>query len=224
MTPEKWNVYLSVSTVGETWTDPKDTPDNTIRMHEFCNLFASLLPAPARVLCPGGMTEAVHLTQMGYEVYALQTTPEAVAWLTERGVEAHLRDAHDLDYIPGLFDGYFSVQVHEHWISPFIHIGEVRYCMRDGGIVFVDVCGTKESNPANDLIWHVNLPSNENTVRDQWQFWGFDPIWKGPLVGATNEPGGDGRPQWAFRKLPAGHPDFKHSGYIDRIMRARAAL
>ena len=228
---QKWNVYSRISTIGETWTDPKDTPDNITRINEFVELFKSYLPLTSRVLCPGGMLDALTLADSGYVVHAIHPMMESVNWLNEKRKQlsvphrliASHGDGHDLDFPQGYFDGYFSVQVNEHWICPLIHIGEVRHCVRDGGIVFVDACGTKLSNPDNDIIWHTNLIS-EQEISDQWNYWGFREIWRGPLVGQLGETGGDNRPQLLFQKLPINDENFRHRKSLAEILRLRMEL
>lgn len=225
MTPEKWDAYLSICRKVETAgsgddvsRDPRD-----LRMQQnFISTFAGFL-SRGRVLAPGAITEAVMLAERGYDVHTLVLGADNVKWFEAHqpagkgfgGGEVFVRerDAHDLDYPANFFDGYFTVQVHEHWISPYVHIGEVRYCMRDGGIVFVDAAGT--INPDMRQIWHTNLVP-EQQVKEQWEYWGFKERWRGTS--------GDERPQFIFEKLPAGHPEFKNSSYVDHIMRARAAL
>lgn len=229
MTPRKYAIYERVFSVGETWTDPKETPDNTIRLREWIELFGQNLAAPARVLVPGAMTEALALAAAGYEVHALQLGDESIAWLNERRARLarpellviHQMDIHDLSFPKDFFDGYFSVQVNEHLMPWFVHVGEVRHCMRPGGVVFVDACGT--INPAMNTVNHVNLVP-EKVVREQWEFWGFAVAWRGPLVGQLGETGGDGRPQFIFTKQADDDPEWKHRNGLGEIMRARATI
>lgn len=224
MTPEKWDCYLSICRKVESGGKGDDvTRDpNDLRMQgEFIDRFATYLPPttdgrPSRVLAPGGVTEAVMLAQRGYEVHALVLGADNAQWIESHGLQnlhCEEQDAHDLEYPPGYFDGYFTVQVHEHWISPYVHIGEVRYCMRDGGIVFVDAAGT--TNPAMRQIWHTNLVPQQQ-VLEQWQYFGYAERWRGS--------DGDDRPQFIFEKLPIDHPDFANGGYVRHIMEARARL
>jgi hypothetical protein len=220
MTPEKWDVYLSICRKVETdgvGDDVSRDPRDLAMQREFIDTFAAFLPS-GRVLAPGAITEAVMLAERGYDVHALVLGADNVRWLEEHKpansrLTARERDAHDLDYPPDYFDGYFTIQTHEHWISPYVHIGEVRYCMRDGGIVFVDAAGT--INPAMRQIWHTSLmPARE--LAFSWAYWGYKERWRGPY--------GDERPQFIFEKLPAGHPEFTNSGYIDHVMAARSRL
>lgn len=222
MTPEKWDTYLSICRKvesGGAGDDVTRNPRDLVMQREFIETFARFLPPGGRVLAPGAITEAVMLAEAGYDVHALVLGRDNVRWLEEHRpthggeVYARDRDAHDLDYSAGFFDGYFTIQVNEHWISPYVHIGEVRYCMRDGGIVFVDAAGT--TNPDMRQIWHTHLVP-EQQVSEDWTYWGYKEVWRGQH--------GDERPQFVFEKLPLGHPDFKNSGYIEHIMRARAAL
>ncbi len=224
MTPEKWEVYIAIARKVESngsGDDVSRNPSDLAMQQDFIDTFARHLPAPARVLAPGAISEAAMLAERGYETHALVLGRDNVRWLNDarsRLPDPNLlvvreRDAHDLDYPANFFDGYFTVQVHEHWIAPHIHVGEVRYCSRDGAIAFVDACGT--TNPAQRQIWHTNLV-NEEQVLEQWQYWGFDERWRGNS--------GNARPQFVVEKLPAGHSSFKNSGYVNHIMRMRAAL
>jgi len=224
VTPEKWDVYLSICRKVETngaGDDVSRDPRDLVMQREFIATFARFLPQ-GRVLAPGAITEAVMLAEASYDVHALVLGADNRRWLEDQramfqhrigALTVRERDAHDLDYSPDFFDGYFTVQVHEHWISPHVHIGEVRYCMRDGGIVFVDAAGT--NNPAMRQIWHTNLV-NEAAVASQWEYWGFKERWRGES--------GNERPQFVFEKLPLRHPEFTNSSYIEHVMRARAAL
>jgi hypothetical protein len=235
VTPEKWDAYLSICRKVETGGSGDDVsrdPRDLAMQREFIATFNTFLPCGMlggggfpKVLAPGAITEAIMLVEYGYDVEALVLGDDNKKYLDQWGTEqggsiighprlnARNHDAHDLDYAPNTFDGYFTVQVHEHWISPYVHIGEVRYCMRDGGIVFVDAAGT--TNPDMRQIWHTNLVP-EQQVKEQWEYWGFQERWRGSS--------GDERPQFIFEKLPIGHPDFKNSSYIEYIMKARAAL
>jgi hypothetical protein len=221
MTPEKWDAYLSICRKVETGGSGDDVsrdPRDIALQQSFIAKLKEYLPA-GRVLAPGAVTDAVLLAEAGYDVHALVLGDDNLRWFDQhRSIQggkllSRLRDAHDLDYPADFFDAYFTCQVHEHWISPFVHIGEVRYCMRDGGIVFVDAAGT--INPDMRTIWHTNLVP-EMQVKLQWEYWGFQERWRGSS--------GDERPQFIFEKLPIGHPDFKNSSYIEHIMKARAAL
>jgi SAM-dependent methyltransferase len=227
VTPEKWNVYLSICRKVETagaGDDVSRDPRDLAMQHAFIDRFGLYLHPvvsgrASRVLAPGAVSEAVMLAEAGYETHALVLGRDNAKWLEDHRptspavLIAREMDAHDLDYPESFFDGYFTVQVHEHWISPYVHIGEVRHCLRDGGVVFVDAAGTV--NPAMRQIWHTNLVP-EQQVREQWEYWGFSEVWRGSE--------GDERPQFIFEKLPISHPAFTNSGYIEHMMQARAAL
>lgn len=228
MNHQKWETYLSICRKVETQgrnADGCEDPAILAEQQRFVDHFKGFLPPrqadgrATRVLAPGAVAESLLLAAAGYEVHALVLGPDNVRWIEERKSRLaapgllHPRelDAHDLDYPARYFDGYFTIQVHEHWIAPFIHIGEVRYCSRDGAIAFVDACGT--TNEACKMIWHTNLVP-ERTVLEQWEFWGFKERWRGP--------NGDQRPQFVFEMLPMGHPEFKNSGYLQHPMAMRA--
>lgn len=231
MLPEKWNTYSAVCVYGEevSGSPPKENTADDARRREFVELFGRYLPSPARVLAPGALAEALILAEAGYDVHALQLPGPNAGWLRDRRgrlarpelLTVREVDAHDLDYAPSFFDGYFSVQFNEHLLSWFIHLGEVRYCSRVGAVAFVDACGT--TNPAMNTIQHVNLV-NERTVHAQWTFWGWQEVWRGPLAGSQGETGGDGRPQFVFEMLPLDSPEFKHREALASIMRRRARI
>ncbi len=226
MTPEKQAIYNQIFSIGETWTDSKDTADNATRLREWIDLFLQYLRPPARVLVPGGMLEALALAEAGFEVHALQIGDESCAWLNKHKSErlvVRQMDIHDLDYPEGFFDGYFSVQVNEHLMPWFVHIGEVRYCSRVGAVAFVDACGIAALNPDMNSVQHVNLVP-EQIVKEQWGFWGFRETWRGPLVGSLGETGGDQRPQFVFTKLADDDSNFKHRAPLGEIMRDRRLL
>jgi hypothetical protein len=227
MRHEKWEAYLSICRKVETGgrnADGCEDPAIIAEHQGFVDHFKRYLPPqiggrPAKILAPGAISEALLLAAAGYEVHALVLGPDNVKWLEERKhrlprpelLIARELDVHDLDYPARFFDGYFTVQVHEHLIAPLIHIGEVRYCSKDGAVLFVDACGT--TNEACKMIWHTNLVP-EKTVLEQWEFWGFEPIWRGPH--------GDQRPQFIFKMLPMDHPKFKNSGYLQHVLALRS--
>jgi len=228
MTHKIWEAYLSISRKVETGGRNHDGGDDPAIMAEhrrFINHFAAYLPPtkpsgePARILAPGAIAEALQLAEVGYEVHALVLGPDNATWLEQRKQKlarpsllvVREKDGHVLDYPPGFFDGYFTIQVHEHWLAPLIHIGEVRRCSKPDALFFVDACGT--TNDACKMIWHTNLVP-EKTVLEQWEFWGFKERWRGPC--------GDQRPQFIFEMLPMGHPDFKNSGYLQHVLALRA--
>jgi hypothetical protein len=217
-----WEAHLSICRKVETGGRNADQCEDAAilaQMREFIAVFAQHRPPPARILAPGAVAEALLLAEAGYEVHTLLLGPDNVKWVEERRARLpapgllHVReqDAHQLDYPRDYFDGYFSVQFHEHLHAPIVHVTEFRLCARDGAIAFVDACGT--TNEACKMIWHVNLVP-EQVVREQWEFCGFEAIWRGPH--------GDQRPQFVFRKLPWGHADFKNSGYLDWVRRLRS--
>lgn len=216
MDARRWDAYLSLNR--KTGADTTEDPASIAMFREFIETFRGFLSSPARVLAPGAISEALLLVEAGYDVHAPVLGADNLRWLKEKAEQLSEldllvpseQDAHALEYPPDYFDGYFSVQVHEHLLAPLVHIGEVRACMKDCGIVFVDACGT--TNEACKAEWHTNLVP-ERTILEQWQFWGFKERWRGPH--------GDGRPQFIFEKLPAGHPDFKNSTAFDRVMSLR---
>lgn len=221
----KWELGLAISRKIETGGRNHDGNENPAIKAEhtaFVERFRSFLPPvrpdgkPARVLAPGAVDDALLLAEAGYETHALVLGPDNVKWLMERRatlprpellVPREL-DAHDLDYARGFFDGYFSVQFHEHLISWWHHLLEVRFCSRDGAIVWVDAAGTPLK-----MVWHTNLVP-EQQVLEQWQYWGFAERWRGSS--------GDMRPQFIFQMLPIGHAGFEHSGYLAWPLRLRA--
>lgn len=226
MDHKKWEAYLSICRKVETGgrnADGNEDPAILDQQRGFVEQFKTYLPPrtdsrATRILAPGAISEALLLAEAGYETHALVLGPDNVKWLQDRAprlprpdlLNAREIDGHDLDYPAKFFDGYFTVQVHEHWLAPLIHIGEVRYSCRDGAILFVDACGTAE---ACKMIWHTNLVP-EKTVLEQWEFWGFKERWRGPH--------GDQRPQFILEQLPMNHPDFKNSGYLQHVLALRA--
>ena len=226
MDHKKWEAYLSICRKVETGgrnADGNEDPAILAQQQEFINRFMTFAPPtvtsrPRRILAPGAISEALLLAAAGYETHAIVLGPDNVKWLEDRRshlprpdlLRPHEMDGHDLDFPRGFFEGYFTVQVHEHWLAPIIHILEARYCSQDGARFFVDACGTAETCK---MIWHTNLVP-ERTVLDQWEFWGFKERWRGPH--------GDERPQFVFEMLPMGHPEFKNSGYLEWVMRLRS--
>ena len=227
---KKWDVYSAICAYGEEHgSPPNENAADDIRRQEFIELFKQYLAPPARILAPGALAEAPLLAEAGYEIHALQLPGPNTAWLRarrdkltqpERLIIREI-DAHDLDYPPNFFDGYFSVQFNEHLLSWLIHIGEVRYCSRVGAIAFIDACGT--TNPAMYTVRHTNLV-NEKAVHDQWNFWGWKERWRGPLIGSQGETGGDNRPQFIFEMLPPDSLEFRHRECLNEIMRHRGEL
>lgn len=227
MDHKKWETYLSICRKVETQgrnADGNDDPAIIAEQRGFVDRFKTFIGPtqpcgrPTRILAPGAISEALILASEGYETHALVLGPDNVKWLNDRRhtlsrpelLVAREVDAHDLDYPAKFFDGYFTVQVHEHWIAPYVHIGEVRYCSRDGAILFVDACGT--TNASCKMIWHTNLVP-EKTVLEQWEFWGFKERWRGGH--------GDQRPQFVFELLPMNHSEFKNSGYLEHVLALR---
>lgn len=229
MNHKLWEAYLSLCRKVESGGrnhDGQEDPAVLDQQRGFVREFARWLPPihpsgrPARILAPGAISEALLLAEAGYEVHAVVLGPDNIKWLEDRRSRLphpdHLRpveqDGHDLRRFPdGFFDGYFTVQVNEHWIAPLVHIGEVRFVMAPDAVLFVDACGT--TNDACKMIWHTNLVP-EKTVLEQWEFWGFYAIWRGSH--------GDQRPQFVLKMQPWDHPSFKNSGYLRWVQRLRA--
>ncbi len=221
-----WEAYMSISRKVETGgrnADGCEDPAILAEQRRFIEHFKTYLPPmkngePTKILAPGAVSESLLLAEAGYETHALVLGPDNVKWINERKGKlprpelliAKEEDAHTLDYPQKFFDGYFTVQVHEHWLAPLVHIGEVRRCSKDGAILFVDACGT--TNDACKMIWHTNL-IGEKYVLEQWEFWGFKKRWRGSC--------GDQRPQFVFEMLPMEHPEFKNSGYLQHVLALR---
>lgn len=219
MRPDKWQVY--VDGISEAEPAPGHdsyvtvNPQDIARHEAFIDLFRYRCPPPARVLAPGAVSEALMLAQAGYEVHA-QVLGRDAQWLCEHNSErlvVYEGDAHDLDFPPDHFDGYFTVQTHEHWLAPMVHLGEVRSCMKVGAIAFVDACGT--TNPDMRTICHTNLVPAQQ-VEEQWAYWGWETLWHGSE--------GDDRPQFVFRMMSFDDPRFKHREQLRRVMQRRAEL
>lgn len=225
----KWEMYLSVArgiATGGQGTDITLDPASVEAHRAFIRTFRTYLPtaqplsggAHAVVLAPGAVSEALELARAGYETHALPLGPENAAWLEAQRASlpdpdlliVREMDAHALDYPVGFFDGYFTIQVHEHWLSWYVHLGELRYALRVGGIAFVDACGT--TNDACAAVWHTNRVPNQQ-VWEQWDHWGFRERWRGPE--------GDDRPQFVFEALSMDDAAFRHAGYLNWSMRLR---
>ena len=219
----KWEAYIAlcrkVETRGRNSDDSSGDPGIMQMQREFVALFSQYLSPEGnpRVLAPGCLSECVPLAEAGYEVHAVLLGPDNVSALLEKefddanggSIHVYEMDAHDLEFPSGFFDGYFSIQFNEHLLAPFVHIGEVYYCMKVDGVVFVDAAGL---TPEMKMIWHTNLVSNQ-VVRDQWEFWGFHQLWEGPH--------GDQRPQFVFQKMGMSDPRFRNAGYLQWPMRLR---
>ena len=71
MTPEKWEVYIAIARKVESngsGDDVSRNPSDLAMQQDFIDTFARHLPAPARVLAPGAISEAVMLAERGYVV------------------------------------------------------------------------------------------------------------------------------------------------------------
>lgn len=227
MKHEKWEIYLAVARKiesGGRGNDITRNPKDLDMQREFVEIFKKFLPPVhaehrRRVLAPGAVSEALFLLDAGYEVHALVFGSDNKSWLEQQALSlacperliVREHDAHDLDYPPGYFDGYFSVQFHEHLLAPLVHVGEFRYCCRDNAVAFIDACGT--TNPAQRTIWHTNLVP-EAQVLAQWEYWGFEELWRGPE--------GDNRPQFVLRARSWDDSAFENVSYLRWTMRLRA--
>lgn len=223
MNHKTWEAHLSLSRKVETGGRNADgCEDEPIlaEMRTFIDIFRQHLAPGARILAPGAVAEALLLAEAGYEVHSIVLGPDNVKWVEERRSRLsrpellHVRelDGHQLlgVYPANYFDGYFSVQVHEHWLAPTVHVCEFHLVAKTGAIVFVDACGT--TNEACKMIWHTNLVP-EQTVREQWEYGGFEVLWRGPH--------GDNRPQFVFRARDWEDPAFKNAGYLKWMRRLR---
>ena len=90
----------------------------------------------------------VYLVQEGFEVYALDISPEGVEhtaqWLTDEGLQANLQQADmtALPYPNDFFDIIVSVSVLHHNIIANIltAMREIRRTLRPGGLLFATEC------------------------------------------------------------------------------------
>lgn len=223
-----WETYCAISRKIETGgrnNDGNEDPGILAEQQRFIDIFKQHLPPtrpdgqPTRILAPGAISEALLLAKAGYETHAMVLGPDNLKWLQDRRgalprpelLVPREHDAHDLrEYPEGFFDGNFSIQFHEHLISPYVYVGEVRHTVRTDGIVWVDAAGT--TNPAMRMIWHTNLVPAQQ-VREQFEYWGFQMLWEGPH--------GDDRPQFIFKRLADNDINFTNRGYIQHITRLR---
>ncbi len=221
MNHKDWEAHLSICRKVETGGNNSDHGEDPAILAEqqgFIDRFRQYLPPPARILAPGAVSEALLLARAGYEIHTILLGPDNVKWVNDRKAQlpnpallhAYELDGHKLlgPFSENYFDGYFSIQVHEHWLSPIVHITEARFVLRDGAKVFVDACGT--TNEACKMAWHVNLVPAK-TVMEQWEYGGFSVLWEGPH--------GDNRPQFIFNKLPWGQG--RNDGYLSWVRRLR---
>ena len=86
MTPEKWEVYIAIARKVESngsGDDVSRNPSDLAMQQDFIDTFARHLPAPARVLAPGAISEAAMLAERGYETHALVLGRDNVRWLND---------------------------------------------------------------------------------------------------------------------------------------------
>lgn len=96
----------------------------------------------------GAGRHTVYLAQEGFEVYALDISPEGVErtaqWLTREGLQANLQQADitALPYPDDLFDSIVSVSVLHHNTIANIRtaMAEIRRTLRPGGLLFATEC------------------------------------------------------------------------------------
>ena len=96
----------------------------------------------------GAGRHTVYLAQKGFEVYALDISPEGVErtaqWLTREGLQANLQQADitALPYPDDLFDSIVSVSVLHHNTIANIRtaMAEIRRTLRSGGLLFATEC------------------------------------------------------------------------------------
>jgi SAM-dependent methyltransferase len=98
-----------------------------------------LPPAAGRLLEVGcGLGEvAAELVRRGWEVVALDTSPEAVAGARARGVDAREASFPDFEDT-GRFDAVLFVRVLHHVESLEATLGKVRELLRPGGMLAID--------------------------------------------------------------------------------------
>jgi len=96
----------------------------------------------------GAGRHTVYLAREGFEVYALDISPEGVEhtaqWLTNQGLHAKLQQADmiALPYPGGFFDCVVSVSVlhHNTMVNIRTAMEEIRRTLRPGGLFFATEC------------------------------------------------------------------------------------
>jgi SAM-dependent methyltransferase len=106
----------------------------------------------------------IHLARSGFEMYALDSSANALTqteqWLQEEGLTAETtlqRMEAGLPYPDDFFDAVLSVQVIHHNMLPQIleTIAEIDRVLRPGGVIFVSVPVLRDGPVPAEVDWHL---------------------------------------------------------------------
>jgi len=207
---KKWEAYLAISKKAETEGKGIDeAPEQLIK--QSIEFFAKHVP-PEKYpnvldIGAGFGLETKMLMEKGYKATGITLGKDNIKVAKERfGVELIEMDMHNLRFPPDTFDAIYMSHTFEHAIAPWMLILEMRFVLKDGGRVFLEV--PTPDHPDHDVIWHTNLLYPKQISR-LFRMAGFKEIARSdsPKIHRL-----------IYEKLPNNHPDFKHYwGYIQHI-------
>jgi len=211
---KKWEAYLAIHEKVETGGKGIDKTTRK-QLQPLIDIFTKYVPPQEykHVLDIGAGfgLETKMLMEKGYKVTGITLGKDNIKYAKEKfGIELLEMDMHNLKFAPNTFDAIFMCQTFEHALSPWILVLEMRFVLRDGGRVFLDV--PDPDDPAMHTIWHTNL-LYPNQIKSLFKRAGFKEV---------ADLSQKHRLKFIFEKLPDNHPDFKHYwGYIQHIYRLR---
>lgn len=107
----------------------------------------------------------VHLAKSGFDVHALDSSPNALAqtekWLREEGLTARINNKRMEDGLPypaDFFDAVLSVQAIHHNMTAQVlgTINEIGRVLKLGGIVFITVPVLTMGPVPDEMDWHLH--------------------------------------------------------------------
>jgi len=217
MDKRKWEAYLAIHKKAETGGRGVDTEPVETFFHYVEKVKEIMPPDKYPKLLEvgaGAGDETKAFMDAGYEVTGITFGIDNIKYAKEKyGITLLEIDMHDLPpFWKNTFDGAIVIHTLEHALAPIVVIGELYFVLKDYGRVYVAVPDPNAEQ--SKVIWHTSLLYPEQ-VKYYFEYWGFKTIRSGETHGRQ----GWDKYEFAFEKLPPGHPDFKNWGYLQHIYR-----